>query len=319
MALDEPYAAAFFMPFCRQDRSHNLHRFYKTWTKTACIMKSYKGTGNQDQMEAAMATAAIKSNDIFERVEVKYMMSASDYEALRTRIEPYMAVDSYGLSTICNIYFDTDDFRLIRESLEKPVYKEKLRLRSYGVPKDDSTVFLEIKKKFDGIVYKRRVELKCCEAMEYLRGGRKPDSIINTQIGREIDYFINLYHPVPKMFIGYDRIAMFGTQDSSIRMTFDFNIRSREEKLDLRSGDDGEHFTGEGQVLMEVKVGGAYPMWMVKAFDALEIYPVSFSKYGAIYSKEYAGRRIESYVNQTVPESGYVFSGFADGTRTSEI
>lgn len=258
-----------------------------------------------------MAAGTVKSNDIFERVEVKYMMNRTQYEALRQKIAPYMAVDSYGLSKICNIYFDTDDFRLVRASLEKPVYKEKLRLRSYGIPQDDSTVFLEIKKKYDGIVYKRRVDLNCSEAMEYLQGGRKPDRIINTQIGREIDYFIKLYQPKPKMFIGYDRIAMYSlynkedSSDSPVRMTFDFNIRSREEELDLRRGDTGKHYTGEDQVLMEVKVGGAYPLWMVQAMDELGIYPLSFSKYGAVYTREYAEKPVANYVNHDACRSDY--------------
>lgn len=231
-----------------------------------------------------MATATVRSNDIFERVEVKYMMDAGKYSAFRAAIDDHMQEDAYGLSTICNVYFDTEDFSLIRTSLDKPVYKEKLRLRSYGVPADDTTVFLEIKKKYDGIVYKRRTELKCDAAMEYLNGGIAPEPMLSTQIGREIDYFRKLYHPVPKMFIGYDRIAMFGKEDPSLRMTFDFNIRSRNDRLDLRLGDSGRLYSGNNEVLLEIKVGGAYPIWMVNALNGLKIYPVSFSKYGAVYS-----------------------------------
>ena len=134
-----------------------------------------------------------------------------------------MKMDNYGEHTICNLYFDTDDYELIYSSIEKPVYKEKLRLRSYGVPEKNSKVFLELKKKYQGIVYKRRVEMTFQEAINYLSQGIHPDC--DSQILKEIDYFKNFYHPVPKVIIAYDRIAYAGIEDKELRITFDKNTR----------------------------------------------------------------------------------------------
>ena len=164
-------------------------------------------------------------NMVFKRYEKKYMLTKEQYEKFRETADNYMKVDEYGLSTICNIYYDTDAYDLIRNSIEKPVYKEKIRLRSYGVPTDKSTVFLELKKKYKGIVYKRREAMTLTEAyqcVENLDMGERKD-----QISQEIDYFLKMYRPVPKVFLAYDRIAMFGIEDHAFRITFDFNIRSR--------------------------------------------------------------------------------------------
>ena len=231
-----------------------------------------------------MSLRGKKSNDIFQRYEKKYLMSRMEYECFQDKIKDYMQIDEYGLSTICNVYYDTSEDELIRTSLSKPVYKEKLRLRSYGVPGGEDRTFIEIKKKFDGIVYKRRVSLMLNEARNYLEHGIKPEK--DNQILREIDYFMKYYHPVKKMYIAYDRIAMFGKQDDSIRITFDQNIRNREVDLDLAKGDYGTLLLEGDEVLMEIKVAGAYPMWLVAILSELQIYPTSFSKYGNFYKKK---------------------------------
>ncbi|WP_167955687.1 polyphosphate polymerase domain-containing protein [Anaerosporobacter faecicola] len=225
-----------------------------------------------------------KSNEIFQRIEKKYLLNEKQYEQLRDRIKEYMEIDQYGLSTICNVYYDTTNDALIRNSLCKPVYKEKLRIRSYGVPGEGDKTFIEIKKKYDGIVYKRRVQLPLKEARAYLEEGIHPT--INSQIMREIDYFLQYYKPVKKMYIAYDRVAMFGKQDDSIRITFDWNIRNREYDLDLAKGDNGDLLLDPHYVLMEIKVAGAYPMWLVDSLSDLEIYPITFSKYGRFYMKK---------------------------------
>lgn len=221
----------------------------------------------------------------FKRTEKKYLMSEETYLRLREAMEPYMQVDQYGLHTICNIYYDTEHYDLIRTSLDKPVYKEKLRLRSYGIPTDTSTVYLEIKKKCDGIVYKRRIGLKYVDAVRYLENGVLPKK--DSQILHEIDYFIHFYKPEPKLFLAYDRIAMFGKENPDFRLTFDTNIRSREDDLDLRLGDRGELLFGSDpahRYLLEVKIDGAMPLWLSHILTDLQIWPTSFSKYGAIYS-----------------------------------
>ena len=223
------------------------------------------------------------STEIFQRVEKKYLLSQKQYQKLQEKMKPYMQVDDYGLSTICNVYYDTQGFDLVRRSNEKPVYKEKLRLRSYGVPDETDKTFVEIKKKWKGVVYKRRIELPLKEARNYLEHGIVPTSPVNPQIRKEIDYFLRLYRPVPKMYIAYDRIAMYGKEDESIRITFDFHIRSREEDVDLSMGDAGRLLMKNDEVLMEIKVGGAYPLWLADMLCEMEIYPNTFSKYGKIY------------------------------------
>ncbi len=220
---------------------------------------------------------------VFKRYEKKYMLNESQYEQLTAVINEHMKIDQYGKHTICNIYFDTDDYRLIRTSIEKPKYKEKLRLRSYGIPTPDSKVFLEIKKKFDGIVYKRRISFSLKEAYSYLTNGTYPAE--DTQIKKEIDYFISYYHPTPKMYIAYDRIAYFCEDDANFRITFDSNIRYRKEDLFLDHGDHGDTLLDEAMHLMELKIAGAIPLWLVHAMSDLKIYPTSFSKYGTIYKK----------------------------------
>lgn len=224
-----------------------------------------------------------KINTVFKRYEKKYILSGEQYQAFRKLADSYMQIDEYGESTICNLYYDTIDYELIRESIEKPVYKEKLRLRSYGTPELSDTVFLELKKKYRGIVYKRRIALPLEEAYASLAQGKLKED--RGQIAREINYFLQQYHPLPQVYLAYDRIALFGREDAELRMTFDFRIRSREDELDLAMGDRGELLLPKDEVIMEIKVANAYPMWLVQVLERLAIYPCSFSKYGNVYKK----------------------------------
>lgn len=196
--------------------------------------------------------------DVFARYEKKYKLTLSQYAALRRWLQDRMEVDSYGLHTICNIYYDTPDFQLIRTSLEKPVYKEKLRLRSYGVPGGDTPVFVELKKKLDGVVYKRRVSLPLREAKRYLAYEGRPD--LDCQILREIDWALARYPLEPKAFIAYDRIALFGREDPDLRITFDCNLRWRDAFLDLSQGDWGQPLLDKQEILMEAKLPAAMPL-----------------------------------------------------------
>ncbi len=221
---------------------------------------------------------------VFRRVEKKYLLNREQYDGLLAAMEPYMQLDEYGLSKICNIYFDTENDELIRTSLEKPAYKEKLRLRSYGVPTPDGRVYIEIKKKYDSVVYKRRIALKHSEAEDYLLRGIRPQQ--ESQILREIDYFLQFYRPVPKLYLAYDRMAYFGKGNHEFRMTFDSGIRSRRDELSLTAGDYGTQLLEEDYQLLEIKAVGAYPLWLAGALSELKIYPTSFSKYGNVYKKE---------------------------------
>lgn len=235
----------------------------------------------------------------FKRYEKKYMLTSEQYRAMIRGMAFYMRPDEHPRYTIGNVYFDTADYDLIRASLEKPVYKEKLRVRSYGVPKDDGLAFVEIKKKFDGVVYKRRVTMTAAEASAWLHGGRPPvesqpredvscsadSAFMRSQISREIDWFMSFYHPTPAVYIAYDREAYAGIENDELRITFDRNLRWRDTDVDLRAGDHGSPIIGEDQILMEIKIPGAAPLWLAHLLSENHIVSTSFSKYGAYYKQ----------------------------------
>lgn len=235
------------------------------------------------------------SNNTFQRVEKKYLLTEKQCQQLLEQAQDKLMLDEYGLHTIHNIYYDTEDYELIRTSLEKPRYKEKFRVRGYGEVQNSSPVFLEIKKKYKGIVYKRRESMPLAAAAAYLADGMLPENA--SQIMKEIHYFLRFYQPLPKKYIAYDRRAFFGTEDSTLRLTIDQNIRSRNHDLALRSSPEDSLLLEEDQRLMEIKVAGAYPLWLARLLSELEIYPVSFSKYGRIYTKELGGEKLCSTVS----------------------
>ncbi|MBE5823217.1 MAG: polyphosphate polymerase domain-containing protein [Butyrivibrio sp.] len=239
--------------------------------------------------------------DVFQRIEVKYLLSDRQYTELLKRLENMAAIDSYGKTSILNIYFDTPDFKLIERSLEKPVYKEKLRLRTYGVASDDTNAFIEIKKKYKGVVYKRRINMPYKDAMDYLT--RDKELKERSQISDEIDYFKHFYKGLrPAMAISYDRIAMAGIEDPDLRITFDENIRWRTENLSLTEGNVGKDILLPGQHLMELKIAGAMSMELARILDELEIRKTSFSKYGRGYMEYMYGQTNEMAMNGTTPE-----------------
>ena len=220
---------------------------------------------------------------VFQRKEVKYLLNSVQLQTLMPILRLHMEPDVFPHSSIGNLYYDTPDYRLIRRSLEKPEYKEKLRLRSYGVPGRDTQVFPEIKKKAGGIVYKRRVSMGCEDAMDYL-GGRCPGP--EGQIFRELDWMLSAYPELaPRVFLSYERDSWKGKDDDSLRLTLDQDILFRTRQLDLRQGAWGERILLPGQTLMEVKIPGAAPIWLAKAFSEIGIFPVSFSKYGKAYER----------------------------------
>lgn len=217
----------------------------------------------------------------FERHEKKYLLSQGQYEALRELLQGQAQQDDYGLHTICTLYYDTDDNRSIRQREDKLAYREKLRLRSYGVPGNADTVFLELKKKVCGVTYKRRLPLPLAEARAYLQHGQPPTE--QGQVFGEIDWFMKQNCPKAQMLICYDRIALTGLEDPQLRITFDSGIRFRDEALDLAGGDWGEHLLGRGERLMEIKTPGAIPLWLAGALSQVEAYTLSFSKYNNVY------------------------------------
>lgn len=218
---------------------------------------------------------------VFERTEKKYILTLTQRDKLLAAIREHIREDEYGESTICSLYFDTDNYQLIRNSMEKPVYKEKLRLRSYSTPGHDSNVFLELKKKYNGVVYKRRRTLRYDDAMDYLNTGVLPDE---SQIMREIDWAMRYYDGLqPKMFIAYDRTAYYCKTDRDLRITFDRNVRFRSTDLDLTKGSFGEVILDRKLCIMEIKALNAMPLWLTEVLDSLGVFPGSFSKYGTAY------------------------------------
>ncbi|MBQ8381165.1 MAG: polyphosphate polymerase domain-containing protein [Clostridia bacterium] len=221
---------------------------------------------------------------VFKRRELKYIITREEKERILRGIEQYMKPDRYGRTTVRNVYFDTDNYRLIRRSIEKPIYKEKLRIRSYCRASDDSVVFVELKRKYDGVVYKRRMATDNAHAMKWCSGGEFISS--DDQIEREIDYFIRFYQGLrPTVFLSYDREAYHGIYDEGFRLTFDENILARTNELSLTQPPYGEPLLNAAEVLMELKCAGGIPLFMVDILSSEKIYKTSFSKYGAAYRK----------------------------------
>ena len=221
------------------------------------------------------------SESIFKRHELKFMVSDDQRAALEAVFADTMEPDPYGESTICNVYYDTPDYRLIRASLEKPIYKEKLRSRSYGPADPEGMVFLELKKKYDGIVYKRRITLPAQTVEDYFAGDSPlPDS----QIAREIDYCRSFYRDLrPALYLSYDRCAFFSNESRDLRVTFDKHIAWRRETLRLTAPAGGREILPPGCSLMEIKAADAIPFWLVRTLSRENIRQTSFSKYGEAY------------------------------------
>ena len=230
---------------------------------------------------------AIKS---FKRYEKKFLINESQYNELIPKLLDYMNPDKYcqnnNTYSIYNIYYDTENNDVIRHSISKPYYKEKLRLRSYKVPtsKDDK-VFLELKKKINGIVSKRRLSLTLGEAYEFLYNQKRPDvkDYIDNQVLNEIDYYLSKTKVYPKVFIAYERNAFFCKNNPDFRVTFDSKVLTRRNHLLLEKGSFGEDVVGSGRYLMEVKILGSIPLWFTRILSELKIYPTHFSKYGNEY------------------------------------
>lgn len=219
---------------------------------------------------------------VFKRYELKYLLTPTQCDAVLSGIAPYMQLDNYGRTTIRNVYYDTDNYRLIRRSIEKPAYKEKLRIRSYSLADSNSNVFVELKKKYDGVVYKRRIALPESIAANWLSGSIS--SPCDTQISREIDYFMSLYGNLhPAMFLSYEREAFYERDGGDFRITFDDNILCRKTDLSLRCQPWGHSILPPDRVLMEIKCSGAIPLWMVDILSSKRIYKTPFSKYGTAY------------------------------------
>lgn len=230
-----------------------------------------------------------KLKNIFQRKETKYMLDQETYHQLRTELQNFVVEDEYGLHTIISLYYDNQFFDLIKQSIEKPTYREKFRIRSYGVPKADSPVFFEIKKKVKGIVYKRRIDVDYKSACHFDYTSQKslPIKENQQQIMSEIDWMMSTNKLYPRVMIAYDRIALKPVDETleDFRITFDFDIRYRDTDLDISLGDYGSPVAPEFYCLMEVKSIGSYPLWFSHVLSEFHIQKGSFSKYATTYKR----------------------------------
>jgi SPX domain protein involved in polyphosphate accumulation len=229
--------------------------------------------------------------EVFNRVEKKYFVRADQISIVLDEIEKHMTPDKFNKNretySICNIYFDTEDDYLIRNSLSKPDYKEKLRLRTYGTPNKEGKAFFEIKKKVAGVVNKRRTSIGLQEAYRFVENGGKVaiTDEMNPQVLKELAYMVQRYELHPKVMIAYDRMAYFEKGNPDLRISFDTNIRTRRNHLRLEEGSHGTPLLDSGQWLMEIKTATAMPLWLTQILTKEEIQKVSFSKYGAEFKK----------------------------------
>ena len=241
--------------------------------------------------------------NVMKRREMKFVLKKSQVEPFLEALEGHMKLDRYGLTSIASVYFDTPDCLLINRSIEKPEFKEKIRLRSYGLAKDGSTVYLEIKRKVDGIVYKRRIPVTEPLVEGFLH---YQNDLGDSQIAKEIAFFRDHYGTLlPQYLIIYDRKAYF-QEDGDLRVTIDLNPRYRSENVDLHTSMEGTPLLGEGEAILEIKAQSAIPLWLTKALSGLGIYQSSFSKVGAAFLKE--NRHLRGYLPVTsrqVAKGGY--------------
>jgi len=226
--------------------------------------------------------------NIFRRCEKKYLITNEQGATLQRLITSYTAVDQQGEYLIRDLYYDTANWDIISKSIEKPSYKEKLRLRLYGEYTSESQGFLEMKRKYDDIVYKRRIAFPLDEFKD--RCVREIISEVDSQISREISYFLQINPVSEKIHIAYKRTAYNGIEDKGLRITFDRNIvfhlcSLNSNKFDEYNLDNNYQILDSNQMLMEIKTEGAIPLWLTCALSENNIFPVSFSKFGTCYAR----------------------------------
>ena len=250
---------------------------------------------------------------VFQRHETKYLLSSAQRARLEAILAEHMTPDAWGRSTICSVYYDTPSGTLARRSMEHPLYKEKIRLRSYG-DTVRSTVFLELKKKYDGVVYKRRCELSPERAQGFLTGRAEP----RTQIERELAWSIGRYPGLcPSIYLAYERDAFYDPADHDVRLTLDQNVRFRTTNLSFGRGSFGEPLMDESQTLMEVKTGQAMPLWLTQFLSEERLFKSTFSKYSCAYRAwfERVGRKScqlgRAPKHLEVPRPSLAIPGFA--------
>lgn len=232
-----------------------------------------------------------KNTNTFERKEKKVIINKSDFPAFSEKIKEYLIPDKHNKGgipyDICNIYFDNSRGDVIRNSVSKPKYKAKLRLRSYGTPAIDDNVFFEIKRKTNKVGTKRRAIMPLKKVYDFLETGiiDENESYINRQVLHEIAYFIETYDAKPKTYVSYRRYAFYSKDDPDLRITFDTDIISRRNDLRLELGDYGEPLIENDKMIIEIKFSGSIPLWLSHLLSDFGLSVGSFSKIGHEFCK----------------------------------
>ena len=235
---------------------------------------------------------------VMKRYELKYLLDDWQTAFLKDRLKGHMALDQYGRTSIASLYYDTPTCRLIRSSIEKPEFKERIRLRSYGLATEASPVYLELKRKAEGIVYKRRVKSTIPQVEQFFAGsgdicanGSGTAGGSGGQINREITYFRDYYGALePACLIICDREAYF-EPGGDLRLTIDYAPRCRADHLDLTYSMEGIPLRPPGHTILEIKVQDAMPLWLARILDEGRIRRSSFSKYGEAFRRQLINTR----------------------------
>lgn len=216
------------------------------------------------------------------RVEKKYIIQNDVLKDLLKDLEPYLVADKYKHSTITNLYFDTDDYEIIRRSIAATNFKEKFRIRSYSPePVLDSQVFMEIKSKNDGVVYKERFQTTLFSAINFLNG---VEDIEDKAFADNMEIFMGKYPTMkPKMYIYYDRLSMKAKDSNKVRLTVDSNLTYRDINLDDLTNKSGKALLDSNYSIVEIKLNQEMPEWLEEVLENHQIEKGSFSKYGTAY------------------------------------
>ena len=215
----------------------------------------------------------------------------------------YMELDPYCLNgneyRIYSIYYDTVNHDVIRQNSSKPVYKEKMRLRSYYDRKDpEDKIWMEIKKKSEKVGNKRRIKLKIKEVEPFVNEGILPQTkdYLSAQVAKELQYYFKMNKVAPALYVQYDRLALFGKEDKSFRMTFDRNVRTRRSNFQFGESDIDEPLLPDNTYIMEIKILGAMPLWLTALLSEHQLFSHGFSKYGVKYKQDAQQHKLDYYL-----------------------
>lgn len=235
----------------------------------------------------------------FKRYEKKYLITKEQLDAILPQLLEYTELDPFCLGgnmyRIYSIYYDTDNHDVIRQNSSKPVYKEKMRIRSYYDRKDpEDKIFMEIKKKSEGQGNKRRIKLKIKELEPFVNDGIMPEThdYLSAQVAKELAYYLKMNKVHPALYVQYDRLALFGKEDKDFRMTFDTNVRVRRSNFQFGESDEDELLLPGGEYIMEIKILGAMPLWLTEILDKNKLYSRGFSKYGVKFKQDLQNGKI---------------------------